>query len=135
MEKRGFASQAGAESSESDDDLEDEFSELETPLSANESVVNVDQLISDDDINDIGEPSQNALELSDNETDLAEKKLPRKKAPSELFKAIISAPGVSVHSVLDKWVAEGKDLDQFEISNAMFYLRKRRLFGRALQVI
>ncbi|KAB5519310.1 hypothetical protein DKX38_023629 [Salix brachista] len=134
LEKRGFASQAGAEGSESDDDLEDEFSELETPPSANESVVNVDQLISDDDINDIGEPSQNALELSDNETDPAEKKLPRKKAPSELFKAIISAPGVSVHSVLDKWVAEGKDLDQFEISNAMFHLRKRRLFGRALQL-
>ncbi|KAJ6967901.1 pentatricopeptide repeat-containing protein At1g80270, mitochondrial [Populus alba] len=139
LEKHGFASQAGAESSGSDDDLEDEFSELETPISANESVVNVDQLISepelsDDDTNDIGEPSQNALELSDNETDPAEKRLPRKKAPSELFKAIISAPGVSVHSVLDKWVAEGKDLDQLEISNAMFNLRKRRLFGRALQL-
>ena len=140
LEKHGFASQAGDESSESDDDLEDEFSELETPISANESVVNVDQLISepelsDEDNDDIGEPSQNALELSDNETDSVVKSSPRKRATTELFKAIVSAPDVSVQSVLDKWVAEGKDLDRLEISNAMINLRKRRMFGRALQVI
>jgi len=145
LEKRGFASQAGAENSGSDDDLEDGFSELETPANANESTVNAlagneDQLISepelsDDDNDDIGEPSQNALELSDNETDSVVKSLPRKRPTTELFNAIVSAPDVSVQSVLDKWVAEGKDLDRLEISNAMINLRKRRMFGRALQVI
>lgn len=145
LEKRGFASQAGAENSGSDDDLEDGFSELETPANANESTVNAlagneDQLISepelsDDDNDDIGEPSQNALELSDNETESVVKSSPRKRATTELFNAIVSAPDVSVQSVLDKWVAEGKDLDRLEISNAMINLRKRRMFGRALQVI
>ena len=142
LEKRGFASQAGAENSGSDDDLEDGFSELETPANANESTVNVlagneDQLISEPELSDddIGEPSQNALELSDNETDSLEKSLPRKRATTELFNAIVSAPDVSVQSVLDKWVAEGKDLDRLEISNAMINLRKRRMFGKALQVI
>ncbi|XP_011027246.1 PREDICTED: pentatricopeptide repeat-containing protein At1g80270, mitochondrial-like [Populus euphratica] len=144
LEKRGFASQAGAENSGSDDDLEDGFSELETPANANESTVNAlagneDQLISepelsDDDNDDIGEPSQNALELSDNETDFVVKSSPRKRATTELFNAIVSAPDVSVQSVLDKWVAEGKDLDRLEISNAMINLRKRRMFGRALQL-
>ncbi|XP_061965829.1 pentatricopeptide repeat-containing protein At1g80270, mitochondrial-like [Populus nigra] len=144
LEKRGFASQAGAENSGSDDDLEDGFSELETPANANESTVNAlagneDQLISepelsDDENDDIGEPSQNALELSDNETDSMVKSSPRKRASTELFNAIVSAPDVSVQSVLDKWVAEGKDLDRLEISNAMINLRKRRMFGRALQL-
>ncbi|KAL3585234.1 hypothetical protein D5086_012101 [Populus alba] len=144
LEKRGFASQAGAENSGSDDDLEDGFSELETPANVNESTVNAlagneDQLISepelsDDDNDDIGEPAQNALELSDNETDLVVKSSPRKRATTELFNAIVSAPDVSVQSVLDKWVAEGKDLDRLEISNAMINLRKRRMFGRALQL-
>ncbi|KAL9398251.1 hypothetical protein Peur_007212 [Populus x canadensis] len=144
LEKRGFASQAGAENSGSDDDLEDGFSELETPANANESTVNAlagneDQLISepelsDDENDDIGEPSQNALELSDNETNSMVKSSPRKRATTELFNAIVSAPDVSVQSVLDKWVAEGKDLDRLEISNAMINLRKRRMFGRALQL-
>ncbi|KAJ6921385.1 pentatricopeptide repeat-containing protein [Populus alba x Populus x berolinensis] len=144
LEKRGFASQAGAENSGSDDDLEDGFSELETPANVNESTVNAlagneDQLISepelsDDDNDDIGEPAQNALELSDNETDSVVKSSPRKRATTELFNAIVSAPDVSVQSVLDKWVAEGKDLDRLEISNAMINLRKRRMFGRALQL-
>ncbi|KAF9679544.1 hypothetical protein SADUNF_Sadunf06G0025900 [Salix dunnii] len=140
LEKRGFASQAGAENSGSDDDLEDGFSELETPANAQESTVNAlagneDQLISEPELSDddIGEPSQNALELSDNETDSLEKSLPRKRATTELFNAIVSAPDVSVQSVLDTWVAEGKDLDRLEISNAMINLRKRRMFGRALQ--
>ncbi|KAB5511167.1 hypothetical protein DKX38_030175 [Salix brachista] len=141
LEKRGFASQAGAENSGPDDDLEDGFSELETPANANESTVNVlagneDQLISEPELSDddIGEPSQNALELSDNETDSVEKSLPRKRATTELFNAIVSAPDVSVQSVLDKWVAEGKDLDRLENSNAMINLRKRRMFGKALQL-
>ncbi|KAJ6912586.1 pentatricopeptide repeat-containing protein [Populus alba x Populus x berolinensis] len=144
LEKRGFASQAGAENSGSDDDLEDGFSELETPANANESTVNAlagneDQLISepelsDDDNDDIGEPAQIALELSDNETNSVVKSSPRKRATTELFNAIVSAPDVSLQSVLDKWVAEGKDLDRLEISNAMINLRKRRMFGRALQL-
>ncbi|KAJ6408363.1 hypothetical protein OIU84_011638 [Salix udensis] len=113
LEKRGFASQAGAENSGPDDDLEDGFSELETPANANESRVNNYQIMK--------------------QTQWRKAYL-GKRATTELFNAIVSAPDVSVQSVLDKWVAEGKDLDRLEISNAMINLRKRRMFGKALQL-
>ncbi|KAK1548979.1 hypothetical protein Q3G72_015654 [Acer saccharum] len=57
-----------------------------------------------------------------------------KRKFSDLFKAIVSSPPLSVHSVLDKWVKEGKDLSREEIASAMLNLRKRRMYGRALQL-
>lgn len=53
---------------------------------------------------------------------------------SELFKAIVSVSGVAVGSALDKWVEEGKEINRTEFTNAMLQLRKRRMYGRALQV-
>uniref|UniRef100_A0A5B6YHF9 Putative Pentatricopeptide repeat-containing protein isoform 1 n=1 Tax=Davidia involucrata TaxID=16924 RepID=A0A5B6YHF9_DAVIN len=147
MGRRSFSSQAGAKSSgEEDDDLEDGFSELESPASAEailESNVedeNEDELISEpelsegDDEDDAVEEPQNELELSDAETDVTENRSPRKRVPSALFKAIAAAPGLSVHNVLDKWAEEGNDLTRAEISLAMLNLRKRRMYGRALQL-
>lgn len=134
MGRCGLSSHAGAESSESEDNLEDGFSELETRASAD---ANEDELISEpefDDDNAVGEPSQSALELLDTETDFGDKRSLRKGGHSELFIAI-ATPGVSVHSVLDKWVAEGKDLEREEFLLAMFNLRKRRMYAVALQVI
>ncbi|KAA8517948.1 hypothetical protein F0562_015422 [Nyssa sinensis] len=147
MGRRSFSSQAGAKSSgEVDDDLEDGFSELESPASAeailesNAEDENEDELISEpepsegDDEDAAVEEPQNELELSDTETDVTEKRSPRKGVPSALFKAIVAAPGLSVHNVLDKWVEEGNDLTRAEISLAMLNLRKRRMYGRALQL-
>lgn len=56
------------------------------------------------------------------------------KRSSELFKAIVSVSGVAVGSALDKWVEEGKEINRTEFTNAMLQLRKRRMYGRALQV-
>ncbi|KAK9290228.1 hypothetical protein L1049_008395 [Liquidambar formosana] len=140
---RSLSSQAGAESSGEEDDLEDGFSELETPASAgsiqdsNAEDGDEDGLISELDLSDgddIQEPLQNELELSDTETDPSEKRLPKRRALSELFKAIMATSGLSVHSALDKWVEEGKDLGRSEISLAMLNLRRRRMYGRALQL-
>lgn len=140
----GFSSQAGAKSSGEDDDLEDEFSELETPSSAQaKQTSNVadesdgelisEPELSDEDV-DVEEPSQNELELSDAETDPIEKKSSRRRAQSELFNAIMASPGLSIHSALDKWVEEGNNVSRPEILLAMLNLRKRRMYGRALQV-
>ncbi|KAM5578080.1 pentatricopeptide repeat-containing protein [Rosa sericea] len=143
VDRRSLSSQAGTKSSGEEDDLEDGFSELETPPTAeaiqvtNTNDENEDELISgpevSDDEEDI-EPSQNELELSETETDPNEKRSPRKRDVSALFKAILEFPGLSVHSALDKWVKEGNDLSRAEISLAMLNLRRRRMFGRALQL-
>ncbi|XP_050381682.1 pentatricopeptide repeat-containing protein At1g80270, mitochondrial-like [Argentina anserina] len=140
---RSLSSHAGTKSSGEDDDLEDGFSELETPPTAeaiqvsNTDNESEDALVSgpevSDDEEDIG-PSQNELELSESESDPHGKRSPRRRLDSALFKAIMEFPGLSVHSALDKWVGEGNDLSRADISLAMIHLRRRKMFGRALQV-
>lgn len=143
---RSLSSHAGAKSSdEDDDDLEDGFSELESPESnktqehgekeSDDELVSEPELHESDD-DDIGEgqASHNELELSDTESGVSEKQLGRRRGTSLLFKAVMDAPGLSVHSALDKWVEEGKDLTRGEIALAMLNLRQRRMYGRALQV-
>ncbi|GMP97810.1 hypothetical protein CsSME_00045923 [Camellia sinensis var. sinensis] len=143
-----FSSQADTKSSaQEEDDLEDGFSELENPASAdmvqdsNVDGENEDELISEpelseeEDDDDVVEEPQNELELSDTEADVTEKRSPPKRAFSTLFQAIVDAPGLSVQSTLDKYVEEGNDLSRSEISLAMLNLRKRRMYVRALQVI
>lgn len=138
ISSHGLSSQAGAENSGEEDDLEDGFSELETPPStsslgdnkaADDNEESGTELEDDDD----DDGTQNELDLPEVETELVEK-ISTKRAPSALFKAIFNAPG-SVASALDKWVSEGKDLSRADISLAMLNLRRRRMFGKALQVI
>lgn len=134
--RHSLSSQAGAETSESEDDLEDGFSELQTSATADATGELVfEPELSEDDTDVVEESSQNPLELLDTETYSGEKTSLGKRVPSELFNAINAAPGVPIHSILDNWFAKGKDLDRAEISLAMLDLRKRRLYVRALQVI
>lgn len=133
VSRRELSSQSDARSTEEADDLEDGLSELDTPTGEDN-----DELISEpniaDDNDDVEEP-QNELELSDTETELTQKKSREgRRVQSELLKAILDSPGLSVQSVLDKWVEEGKELSRSEVSLAMLNLRKRRMFWRALQV-
>ncbi|GLT28024.1 hypothetical protein SLA2020_029820 [Shorea laevis] len=139
-----LSSKAGAESKGEEVDLEDGFSELETPASAEGNDYasagdeNEDELVSEPehpgDDEDVEEPVENELELSEIETIPNEKKTSKRGAYSELFEAIVSGPGNSVHKALEKWVEEGKELSREEISLAMLNLRKRKMFGRALQL-
>ncbi|KAI5663779.1 hypothetical protein M9H77_23102 [Catharanthus roseus] len=146
MGTHSFSSQAGAKSSgEEDDDLEDGFSELETSVASdavqgNRSVdTNVDELISEpelseEDVDDGDvEGSQAELDVLDAESDVA-KKAGRKRVSSELFKAIMASQALSVSKIMEKWIEEGKEVTRSEISVAMLNLRKRRMFGRALQL-
>jgi hypothetical protein len=142
--RHNFSSQAGAKSSGEEDELEDGFSELEMPFSAvknqdgNVEDESDDELISEPELSDDGvdieEPSHKELELLDTETNPSEKKAFKKRAQSALFNAILAAPGFSVHNALDKWVEEGHDLSRAEITLTVTNLRKRRMYGRALQV-
>ncbi|KAB1222188.1 hypothetical protein CJ030_MR2G023451 [Morella rubra] len=108
FDRHSFSSQAGAKSSGEEDDLEDGFSELETPSSpeanqdSNIQDENDDELISEPEVSDDDvdgeEPSQNELELLDIDTNPSEKRARQR------------------------------------VSLAMLNLRKRKMFGRALQL-
>ncbi|KAJ4845675.1 hypothetical protein Tsubulata_003566 [Turnera subulata] len=137
MGRRGLSSQAGAESSgrEDDDDLEDGFSELETASGGVPDHGNEDELISEPELSDVdndGNEDPSALESL--ETDAGGKKYHKTKAYSEIFKVIISSPGDPVHVALDKWVGEGNEVSRDDCQVALFLLRKRRMYGRALQL-
>lgn len=131
----GFASQAGAQSGGE----EDEFCEIDTPVHAS-SDRNVDDKNGDDTISEgdlfyegVDESPEIERGFAETVVDRTEKKS-RKRGASALFNAIIADQNVSIHSVLDKWVANGKDLEMSEIWLAMLNLRKCRLYKKALEV-
>lgn len=138
MSNRLLSSSAGTKSDQ-EDDLEDGFSELENSKSGqetsssssssdDESEVDEGKLSADDDGDEL------ELDLTET-TDDSGRKTSEKKL-SELFKAIVSAGGLSVGSALDKWVEEeGNEINRTEVAKAMLQLRRRRMYGRALQVI
>lgn len=133
LSRRELSSQADASNKKDDDDdddmkVEDQLSELDA---------DGDSVHSETDLSDAEEDGgkpQDGLELSDAESDPAEKKSKSGKSRSELFKAVVNVSGLSVDSALDKWVAKGKELSRKEISLVLLNLRKRRMYGKALQV-
>ncbi|XP_061350511.1 pentatricopeptide repeat-containing protein At1g80270, mitochondrial [Gastrolobium bilobum] len=129
VSRRELSSQADASSTKEDDDLEDGLSELDTLGNNDENGTD----LSDDDGD--GEKPHGELELSDAEIDSTEKILRVRKIQSELFKEIVDAPGLSVHSALDKWAKQGKELSRQEISLALLNLRRRKMYARALQLL
>ncbi|GFP95545.1 pentatricopeptide repeat-containing protein at1g80270 mitochondrial [Phtheirospermum japonicum] len=121
---RTFSSQTDAKSTkEDDDDLEDGFSELGTPAGAvisgdesDDGDISEEESIAADDI-------QNELEVFGDET-----------ASSEITRVILASPPVLVSKVLDKWVGEGNEVTQTEATITILHLRKRRMFGKALEL-
>ncbi|KAK6944465.1 Pentatricopeptide repeat [Dillenia turbinata] len=138
----GLSSQAGAESSNEEDNLEDGFSELETPARSDtvQGITvedeNDDELISEPDISEEDELDASAqeMQLSDTEMDVVEKKLQHKRVQSALFKALLAASGSSIHLTLDGWVEEGNVISRTEATITMLNLQKRRLYMKALQL-
>lgn len=144
--KHHLSSHAGMKSSEDeDDDLGDGFSELETPAGADESQARSapcesnDELVSDSDLSDGGTDDEVAgfrkeLERSDIDAKRSKKKIGQKRTSDQLLNAVISSPGLSIKSVLQKWVEGGNEVNKSEILMINLNLRKRKMYGRALQV-
>ncbi|GAU34338.1 hypothetical protein TSUD_20450 [Trifolium subterraneum] len=131
VSSRQLSSQADSSSKKEDDDED---------IDDNDGVEIEDHLTepdSDGGDDDDGGKIHDELDLSDTESDPAEeeKTSRRAKSRSELFKAILSAPGLSVDSALNKWVEKGKELTRQDITLALINLRKRKMYGRALQVL
>ncbi|XP_074588419.1 pentatricopeptide repeat-containing protein At1g80270, mitochondrial-like [Curcuma longa] len=137
---RYLSSQAGANSGDKEDDLEDGFSDLEVPL---ESADSVDGPGKEDDegLNSEGELSEedadgSSLDFVDVEASEGGAKKERLRfSHSPIFKLIRETPRSSLICALDKYVEEGKPLGRGEISIAMLNLRKRRLYSMALQFV
>ncbi|KAL6555330.1 hypothetical protein OROGR_006588 [Orobanche gracilis] len=136
-----FSSQAGAKSTkEDDDDLEDGFSELETPPGMPEAAIFEDD--SDDDLSKselfedegIAEDIQNDLEAFGVESDVGENSSTKTRASSAMAKAILGSHALPVSKVLDKWVGQGNEVNQTEATLTMIQLRKRKMFGKALEL-
>lgn len=137
---RNLSSQVGPKSSDKEDDFEDGFSDLEAPPET-ENIEELaekddDELVSEADSveEDVDEAGKDALAFSDTEVDLGEKELVKKSRSSPLFKIIMEATRPSLTSALDQWVEAGNSLGKPEISLVLLNLRKRRWYGKALQV-
>lgn len=72
--------------------------------------------------------------LSDTEAEINKRKSPRNGVSSALFNAVMAAPALRVSKIMDKWV-EGNNVTRVEVASAMLNFRKRRMYGKALQVI
>ncbi|XP_031103587.1 pentatricopeptide repeat-containing protein At1g80270, mitochondrial-like [Ipomoea triloba] len=137
---RSFSSQADTKSSGGEDDELDGFSDLESPATSGaiqkDIVDNNEDLVSESDLSeeDINDDFKDLINLSDTEAEISEKKSPRKRVTSKMFKAILDNPASSVSNVMNKWVEEGNEVTRLEVAVALTNLRKRRMFVKALQL-
>ncbi|XP_074567867.1 pentatricopeptide repeat-containing protein At1g80270, mitochondrial-like [Curcuma longa] len=138
---RYLSSQAGANSSDWENDLEDGFSDLEVPPGSADSVdgsgkEDDEELISEvGELEEYDETEESSLDPGDVEGNQDGVKKGSRRPYSQLFKIITETPRRSVTSALDKYVEEGKPLRRAEISLALNNLRKRRLYSMALQFV
>nr|XP_027066154.1 pentatricopeptide repeat-containing protein At1g80270, mitochondrial-like [Coffea arabica]XP_027066155.1 pentatricopeptide repeat-containing protein At1g80270, mitochondrial-like [Coffea arabica]XP_027066156.1 pentatricopeptide repeat-containing protein At1g80270, mitochondrial-like [Coffea arabica]XP_027066158.1 pentatricopeptide repeat-containing protein At1g80270, mitochondrial-like [Coffea arabica]XP_027066159.1 pentatricopeptide repeat-containing protein At1g80270, mitochondrial-like [C len=64
---------------------------------------------------------------------MMERELCSKQLSSVLCKAILAAPALSVHKLVDHWIEEGNEVTRSVIASTMFHLQKRRMFESALE--
>ena len=133
MRSRSLCSVADAGSSSDSLDVEDGILEPETTS----TVDVIEDCNADEEVGEelASEPGILDDDLFDTEKGVVGEESHKKKASLELCKAIMDAPSHSVASVLDKWLAEGNDLNRLSISKIIVSLRKRRMYGKTLQVL
>ncbi|KAJ8503879.1 hypothetical protein OPV22_004765 [Ensete ventricosum] len=134
---RNLSSHAGVRSGQNDDDLEDGFSDLEVPpeddaMVGPEEKEDDEELMSEEETNNA---AADALSLLDSETDVSVEKKTERTVELPLSKIIIEAPRYLLNGTLDKWVEEGNPLGRGKFSLVILKLRKRRLYGKALQFV
>jgi hypothetical protein len=132
MCSRSLCSETDARSSGDNLDVEDEVLEPETPATVDVMESKADEV---DGEELASEPGFLDYDLSDTEKGVVGEDSHEKKASLEFCKAIMDAPIHSVASVLDKWFEEGNVLNRLSISKIIVGLRKRRMYGKALQVL
>jgi pentatricopeptide repeat protein len=127
---RSFSSQAGANSGDKDDDLEDGFSELEVPPEADKKEVeSTSEESSDEDaVDEIDSLGVDADAKPEKET-------VKRVSQSPLLKVLLEAPRNDVAASLKKWVDAGNTFDRSDVFYVILNLRKRRFYAKALQLL
>ncbi|XP_021744488.1 pentatricopeptide repeat-containing protein At1g80270, mitochondrial-like [Chenopodium quinoa] len=135
---RSLSSEAGAKSGgEEEDDLEEGFSELETPdpsVSTGGGVEDSDS--SSDSESDLSSVDENTEETLEAELlkGAGEMSSAKKLGHSPLLKLLFEESGSSLSKALDNYATEGKDLNRAEVYHALLNLRRRKMFSKALQL-
>ncbi|XP_071737593.1 pentatricopeptide repeat-containing protein At1g80270, mitochondrial-like [Rutidosis leptorrhynchoides] len=114
-----FSSQAGTENSR-----EKNSYEVDTKLTSE---------------SELSESESSESELSEFENELGEQVGKNngegKRGSLELFNVIVNSTSINVEKSLDRWVEEGHDVCRSEISRAIPELRRRKMYGRGLQLL
>uniref|UniRef100_A0ACD5VNK3 Uncharacterized protein n=1 Tax=Avena sativa TaxID=4498 RepID=A0ACD5VNK3_AVESA len=127
---RRFSSQAGANSGDKDDDLEDGFSDLEVPPEADKKEV---ELTSEESADEDAVDEIDSLGV---DTDAKpEKETVKRASQNPLLKVMLEAPRNDVTASLKKWVDGGNKFDRSDVFYVILHLRKRRFFVKALQLL
>jgi hypothetical protein len=122
---RTLSSQAGANSGDKEDGLEDGFSDLEVPPEAADK----DASLTSEDSSD--EDATDESDLPDVKPKDAHMK---KFEQTPLLKLMLEVPRNEVTKVLDKFVKDGNTFDRSELYLTILNLRRRKWFGKALEV-
>ncbi|KAK1664414.1 hypothetical protein QYE76_052573 [Lolium multiflorum] len=127
---RSFSSQAGENSGDKDDDLEEGFSDLEVPPEADKKEVeSASEESSDEDaVDEIDSLGVDADAKPEKET-------VKRASQSPLLKVLLEAPRNDVATSLKKWVDAGNTFDRSDVFYVILNLRKRRFFAKALQLL
>ncbi|CAL4957163.1 unnamed protein product [Urochloa decumbens] len=127
---RSFSSQAGASSGNKDDALEDGFSDLEVPPGADKKDAGLTSEDSSDEdaADEIGLPDVDAGAKP-------EKEHMNRTSDSILLKAMLETPRHGVTKALEKWAKDGNTLDRGGLFFVLLNLRRRKWFGKALQLL
>ncbi|XP_047307949.1 pentatricopeptide repeat-containing protein At1g80270, mitochondrial-like [Impatiens glandulifera] len=122
------------DSSNEEDDIEDGFSELEptvVTLDGTSEDGNKDELVSEPELSE--EDEHYDVEEQSNETRRGtDKGYPNRKSSLMLLKSVTDSS--SVENALDKWIEGGNEVHKTDIYFLMVNLRKRRMYGKALQL-
>ncbi|XP_051148828.1 pentatricopeptide repeat-containing protein At1g80270, mitochondrial-like [Andrographis paniculata] len=83
----------------------------------------------------VDENMQNELEHLGTEIANGEMRSPATKAIPAMAAALHSAPSKPIGKFMNEWVEKGNEVTTSEISSTMIYLRRRKMFFRALQLL
>eukprot|EP01018_Ginkgo_biloba_P036159 Gb_27873 [translate_table: standard] len=142
---RGFSSQVGAEDKDEENQVEEGFSELESPRTSNNGGEADELLVSEDEFSELESPD-NSHELAHADPYLSEAEADKDRPKEDsqaaeistnatpLYRVALDCKYQALRSSLDQWLADGNVLSREEVVSAFIQLRRRRMFRRALQV-
>ncbi|KAJ7949397.1 Pentatricopeptide repeat-containing protein, mitochondrial [Quillaja saponaria] len=127
---RGLGSLMSEKGVDDNDNAGDSFLNLETHASAD--VIEESNVVEENGEEMVSEAGF-LHDGSDAEKDVSSHEHLKTRDSLELFNTMVDASKSSLPRILDKWAGERNDLSRIETSKIIVGLRKRRMYGKALQ--